>query len=192
LTVAAVALSPEQDLYLVTQGVLDSKKLKIEKVVALADIIKSQCLSYQVISIAPRKFNRLLKEVRDEGKSMNDLLAWAHAKAVKEVYSDLQRRNISGKIKLVIDQFDKLKTEERLKRAIEMAKFDVEQTPKAEEQTAVAAAGILARAVRELWIDEESKRLHLDLRNLSPIEALNNEYVEEFAKVSFLHRKTMY
>jgi len=192
LTVAAVALTPEQDLFLVTQGVVDSKKLIIDKVIALADVIKSQCLSYQVISIAPRKFNRLLKEVRDEGKSMNDLLAWAHAKAVKEVYSDLQRRNISGKIKLVIDQFDKLKTEERLKRAIEMAKFDVEQTPKAEEQTAVAAAGILARAVRELWIDEESKRLHLDLRNLSPIEALNNEYVEEFAKVSFLHRKTMY
>jgi len=192
LTVAAVALSPEQDLYLVTQGVLDSKKLKIEKVIELADIIKSQCLSYRVISIAPKKFNQLLREVKDEGKSMNDLLAWAHAKAVKEVYSDLQRRNISGKIKLVIDQFDKFKTEERLRRAIEITRFDVEQTPKAEEETAVAAAGILARAVRELWIDDESKRLHLDLRNLSPVEALNNQNAEDFAKVSFLHRKTIY
>ena len=38
LTIAAVALSEQQSLYLVTQGVMDSKKLRLETILELAKI----------------------------------------------------------------------------------------------------------------------------------------------------------
>ncbi|MEO3993285.1 MAG: hypothetical protein QN229_03110 [Desulfurococcaceae archaeon TW002] len=187
LTVAAVALTPEQSSYLVTQGVMDSKELKIDRIMELSGIIRKECLSYHVIAITPRKFNMLLREVKKEGKSLNDILAWGHAKAIYEVYRELQNKKILGRVKLVIDEFDKLKTEERLGRVLKLANFDIEQRPHAEEETAVAAASILARATREFWIDDASKRLHLDLRKLSASEALTLRDAEYFAKISFLH-----
>jgi ribonuclease HIII len=189
LTVAAVALTPEQGSYLVTQGVMDSKELKIERIVELSEIIRKECLSYHVITITPKKFNMLLQEVKREGKSLNDILAWGHAKAINEVYRELQNRKILGRVKLVIDEFDRLKTEERLGRVLKSTNFDLEQKPRAEEETAVAAASILARAMREFWIDDASKRLHLDLRKLSAAEALTHKNAEYFAKISFLHHR---
>jgi len=189
LTVAAVALTPEQSSYLITQGVMDSKELKIEKIIELSDIIRKKCLSYHVIIITPKKFNLLLLEVKREGKSLNDILAWGHAKAISEVYQELQDKKIFGRVKLVIDEFDKLKTEKRLSRVLKLTNFDLEQKPHAEEETAVAAASILARAAREFWIDDASKRLNLNLRNISATEAMSYTNVEYFAKLSFLHRK---
>lgn len=188
MTIAAVALTPEQSSYLVTQGVMDSKELKLDTVIELADVIKGQCLGYYVVTITPRKFNELLREVKKEGKSLNDILAWGHAKAISQIYRELRRKSIYGKMRLVIDEFDRVKTKERLRRVLELTKFDFEQKPKAEEETAVAAASIMARAVRELWIDEESKLLKLDLRKLSATDALTRSDVERFAKVSFLKR----
>ncbi|KPV62194.1 MAG: Ribonuclease HII [Candidatus Bathyarchaeota archaeon BA2] len=189
LTVAAIAITSAQGSYLVTQGVMDSKELKIERVMELSGIITKECLGYHVITISPRKFNKLLQEVKKEGKSLNDILAWGHAKAISEVYRELQNKKILGRVKLVIDEFDKLKTEERLGRVLKLTNFDLEQRPRAEEETAVAAASILARALREFWIDDASKRLNLDLRKLSVTEALTHKDIEYFAKVSFLHRK---
>ena len=188
MTIAAVAVTPEQSSYFVTQGVMDSKELNIEKVIELAEVIKKNCLSYRVIIITPQTFNRLLQEVKNEGKSLNDMLAWGHAKAISQIYAELRSKKISEKIKVIIDEFDRLKTEKRLKRVLELTRFNLEQRPKAEEETVVAAASILARATREFWIDQESKRLNLDLRKISPVEALSHENVNYFAKVSFLKR----
>lgn len=40
MTIAAVAITPEQSSYLVTQGVMDSKELKIQRIIELTDVIK--------------------------------------------------------------------------------------------------------------------------------------------------------
>ena len=189
LTIAAVAVNPEQSLYLATQGVMDSKELRMETVKNLVDTIKKKCLSYYVVLITPLRFNEFLQEVKREGKSLNDILAWGHAKAISQVYTELQKKRINGRMKLVIDEFDKMKTERRLKRVLKLKEFDFEQKPRAEEETAVAAASILARAARELWIDEESKRLNVDLRKISPTVARDLPNAKEFAKLSFLRRR---
>lgn len=186
LTIAAVALSGEQSLYLVTQGVMDSKKLRLQTILELSKIIGSSCLGYHVVTISPISFNRLMKEVKREGRSLNDILAWGHARAIADVLEELVTKGISGKIKLSIDMFDKIKTEERLRRVLDLKKFDVSHHPKAESETPVAAASIMARSVRELWIDEKSRELNLDLRKLSSAEAKSNPQIELFAKVSFL------
>lgn len=190
LTIAAVAVTPKHSAYLVTQGVMDSKELRLEMISTLAEVIKGNCLSYSVITITPRRFNELMQEVKREGRSLNDILAWGHAKAINQVYEELKGKGLhASNIRLIIDEFDRLKTENRLRRVIDLDKFDFLQKPKAEEEIAVAAASIMARATRELWIDEAVKRLNIDLRNLSATEARTHEDAKYFAKISFLRRK---
>ncbi|MGQ9469039.1 MAG: hypothetical protein ACUVTD_04345 [Nitrososphaerales archaeon] len=189
LTVAAAAVTPEQSSYLVSQGVMDSKELKVGTIMKVADIIKKKSLSYHVITITPQRFNEFLQEVKREGKSLNDILAWGHAKAISQVYEELKGKGLQGKVKVFIDEFDQLKTEKRLKKVLELSMLDVEQKPKAEEEIAAASASILARATRELWIDEESKRLNLNLRGISAKEALAYNNVDYFAKISFLQHR---
>jgi len=186
MTIAAVAINPQQSYFLINQGVMDSKELNVETIMRLTDIIKANCLVYHIITITPRRFNEFLKEVRKEGKSLNDILAWGHAKAISQVYKELKAKGFAGKVKVVIDEFDQLKMEKRLRRVIELSKLVVEQKPRAEEEIAVAAASILARAAREVWIDRQSKKLGLDLRKIPPTEALSYKNSEEFAKISFL------
>jgi len=189
MTIAAVAVTPKQSSYLVTQGVMDSKELRLETIITLADVIKGNCLSYSVIAITPKRFNELMYDVKREGRSLNDILAWGHAKAINQVYRELKRKGLTGNIRLTIDEFDRLKTEERLRRILELERFDYSQSPRAEEEIAVAAASIMARATRELWIDEASKRLNINLRKLSAVEVQTHRDANYFAKVSFLKRK---
>jgi ribonuclease HIII len=186
LTIAAVALSEEQSLYLVTQGVIDSKKLRLETILELAKVIRSSCLNYHVITISPQSFNRLMERMKEERQGLNDILAWGHSKAIANVLEELVRKGISGRIKLSIDMFDKVKTEKRLKRVLDLGKLDLDHRPKAEEETSVAAASIIARSVRELWIDVKSKELKTDLRKLSTTDAKSNPNIRYFAKVNFL------
>ncbi|MEM2915068.1 MAG: hypothetical protein QXH91_06700, partial [Candidatus Bathyarchaeia archaeon] len=67
-----------------------------------------------------------------------------------------------------------------------LGKFDLDHRPKAEEETSVAAASIIARSVRELWIDVKSKELKIDLRKLSTTDARSNPNARYFAKTNFL------
>lgn len=188
MTIAAVALIPAQAISLIAKGVMDSKLLSTPKILELADIIETNSLNSHVIAITPERFNNFLKEVKDERRSLNDMLAWGHARAIDSVYSDLSAEQRSGKIKVVIDEFDRIKTESRLKRVLSLKNIVLEQYPKAEEETAVAAASILARAEWEIRVDKEAKRLAINLRNLSPSEAINHPRANLFAKVSYLKK----
>jgi len=189
ITVAAVALTLEQSNLLIAKGVMDSKLLSTPRIVKLADIIKANSLNFHVVVITPERFNRLFREVKDEGKSLNDMLAWGHARAIESVYYNLSAEQLSGKIKIVIDEFDRVKTDRRIKRVLNLNNITLEQKIKAEEETAVAAASILARAEWEMRIDKESKRLAINLRTLSPSEARNHPKANLFAKMSYIHTK---
>lgn len=189
MTIAAVALTPEQSTSLIAKGVMDSKLLKLPKILELAKIIKANSLNFHIVAITPERFNRLFQEVKDEGKSLNDMLAWGHAKVIESAYNNLSAEQLSGKIKVVIDEFDRLKTESRLKRVLNLKNIILEQKIKAEEETAVAAASILARAEWEIRVDQETKRLGIDLRNLSPSEAINHPKASLFAKVNYLKKR---
>jgi ribonuclease HIII len=92
LVVVAVALSKQQRSFLVTQGVMDSKKLKLDVITELAKVIQKSCLSYHVVTISPHSFNNLMQQVKGEGRSLNDILAWAHSQAIGDVFEELQRK----------------------------------------------------------------------------------------------------
>ncbi|MBN2228271.1 MAG: hypothetical protein JW779_01685 [Candidatus Thorarchaeota archaeon] len=187
LVVAAVALTPKQSRILQSLGVMDSKEIPITRMAEIALSIRQNCQSEKKILIAPETFNKRFDELQSEGKNLNDLLAWAHAKVISEIYGGIPS---SKKLKVVIDEFAREKTRQRLERSIPLEDIELIQRPRAEDDISVAAASILARESREDWIDRYSDRLGIDLRELSPYEAINRSDHHSFSKIQYLKTLT--
>ncbi|MBI3326311.1 MAG: ribonuclease HIII [Nitrospinae bacterium] len=121
-------------------GVRDSKRLSDPRCRELAEVIKGTCRGqYIILGIGPARYNDLYERFRREGKTLNTLLAWAHARVLE---------NLLGRVECahaITDQFAdprfvQSKLQERGK------KIHLLQMPRAETHIAVAAASILARA----------------------------------------------
>jgi ribonuclease HIII len=184
MTVAAVALTPKQTGMMRALGVMDSKSMSILRIAELSKTVRRYALKVESLLISPEKFNTQIEEFRKEGKNLNDMLAWAHTKVISEVYGTIKTQN--ERIKIVVDQFARVKTEARLRLKIDLSKIELVQRPKAEDEIAVAAASIVAREAREAWIDWACEKFGLDLRELSINEAYNHANKNSFAKTSYL------
>jgi ribonuclease HIII len=185
LVIAAVAATEDQSRTLQSLGVMDSKEIPINRLSQIVGQIELECTDKKTLLIPPETFNTRLKELHDEGKNLNDLLAWGHAKVISELYNGLPS---TESIRVVIDEFARAKTEYRLARVIPLEKIDLVQRPRAEDEIAVAAASILAREAREQWIDHFSSRHKLDLRELSIPEALARADKASFSKIQYLEK----
>jgi ribonuclease HIII len=141
LVIGAVYLPDDQEPVLRELGVKDSKRTSDNRNRELAEIIK-RGYKHSVVAIGPERYNALYEKLQN----LNRILAWAHARAIENILSQVPCRLA------ITDQFgDKsyvLKALMQKGKAIELV-----QKPKAEEDLAVAAASILARA-------EFLKRLH--------------------------------
>lgn len=120
-------------------GVKDSKSLSDSKILELARSIRKACdHQFVVIEISAERYNQLYSKFTDEKKSLNDLLAWAHAKSLEEILLSVECSTA------IIDQF----ADERLihQKLQEKGKsLNIIQAHRAERHIAVAAASILAR-----------------------------------------------
>jgi len=185
LVVAAVATTESQSRTLQSLGVMDSKDVPLNRLSKIAHQIELECSDKKILIIPPETFNIRLKELHDEGKNLNDLLAWGHAKVISEIYNGITS---AAAIRVVIDEFARVKTQQRLSRVIPLKKIELVQRPRAEDEIAVAAASILAREAREQWIDQFSSRLKLDLRELSIPEAFARADKASFSKTQYLEK----
>ncbi|MEW6325387.1 MAG: ribonuclease HIII [Nitrospirota bacterium] len=134
LVVAAVYVTPEQAASLTALGVRDSKRLTDLRATTLAAAVRQQAV-VEVVKINPARYNSLYAKI----KNLNRLLAWAHARALE---------NLLGRVtceRAVIDQFAQPELIERTLMAAGK-KIRVEQRHRAEEDAAVAAASVVARA----------------------------------------------
>ncbi|HEY6286972.1 MAG TPA: ribonuclease HIII [Ktedonobacteraceae bacterium] len=134
LVIAAVYVDEKTEPQLVALGVRDSKQLQDNRILKLAEEIKGLC-QYDVVPISPKAYNKLYSEIGN----LNRLLAWGHARALENVLK-------KGPCDLAVaDQFG---DEKFLRDALlsKGRKIQLEQRPRAEEDIAVAAASILARA----------------------------------------------
>lgn len=184
LAVAAVAITPKQTGLMRALGVMDSKSLSILRITELSKTIRRYALKVESLLISPEKFNTQIEEFRKEGKNLNDMLAWAHTTVISEVYNTLRAGH--EPIKIVVDQFARVKTEARLRGKIDLSKVELIQRPKAEDEIAVAAASIIAREAREAWIDWACEKFSIDLRELSVNDAYKHPKKDAFAKTSYL------
>ena len=134
LVVAAVHIMPDDEEYLRNMGVCDSKLLGDSKAVGIAENIRDE-FKYSIVAIGPEKYN----EIYSEMKNVNKILGWAHARAIEDLLEEVDCQHA------VTDQFgDKSHVENALMK--KGRRIQLQQRPRAEEITAVAAASILARA----------------------------------------------
>jgi ribonuclease HIII len=141
LVVAGFFLPEGQEKILRELGVKDSKKTSDNRAREVAGLLR-RGYTHSVVAIGPEKYNQLYERLRN----LNRLLAWGHARAIENILLEKNCRLA------VTDQFgDKAFVLEALMSKGQ--KIELIQKPRAEEDTAVAAASLLARA-------EFLKRLH--------------------------------
>lgn len=133
LVIAACYVGPEHLAEL--EGVKDSKKLTDPIALKLAGKIRATC-PHSVISIGPAKYNELYAKFNN----LNSLLAWGHARAIENVLEQTPATRV------ISDEF--AKGGHAVKRALfEKGKaLEFVSAVRAEQDIAVAAASILARA----------------------------------------------
>lgn len=144
LVVSAVALNGESEYRLQVAGVKDCKLLTDKKILELEPVIKQNALSFSVLTLKPAFYNRRYREVVAQGGKLNQLLASGHINALTKALQDLEAKGLACDYAL-IDQFTQ---STNILQALHQRFPDVDfsQRPKAESNTAVAAASILARA----------------------------------------------
>ena len=133
LVIAACYVGPEHLAEL--DGVKDSKKLSDPVALTLASKIKRYC-PHAIVAIGPAKYNELYEKFRN----LNSLLAWGHARAIENVLEQCPAT------KVISDEF--AKGGFAVKKALfEKGKsLEFVSAVRAEQDFAVAAASILARA----------------------------------------------
>jgi len=184
LVVAAFFLPEGQEEVLRELGVRDSKTTSDSRARELAEVLRRGYI-HSVVAIGPEKYNELYERLRN----LNRLLAWGHARAIENI---LLEKNVKL---AVTDQFgDKafvLNALMKKGRTIELI-----QKPKAEEDPAVAAASLLARAefLKRLHFLSKDVGLELPKGSSPPAEAAAVELVrkqgpEALRRVAKVHFK---
>jgi ribonuclease HIII len=140
LVCAGVYVDEVSAAVLRVMGVRDSKRLSDRRCRELAEGIQRTCRDqHSVVEISPARYNDLYEQFRREGKNLNTLLAWAHARVLENLLSRVAcTRAITDQF--ADPRFVQSKLQERGK------KIDLIQMPRAEVHIAVAAASVLARA----------------------------------------------
>lgn len=134
LVVGGVFLPDGQAEILTELGVKDSKRISDNRVREISEVIK-RGYKHSVVAIGPEKYNELYAKLRN----LNRILAWAHARVIENILDEVRCDQA------VTDQFgDKLFVTNALMKKGQ--NITLVQKPKAEEDMAVAAASILARA----------------------------------------------
>jgi ribonuclease HIII len=186
LVIAAVYVDEKTETQLVALGVRDSKRLQDNRILNLTEEIKGLC-QYDVVPISPKAYHKLYSEIGN----LNRLLAWGHARALENVL-----KQVSCDL-AVADQFGDANF---LRNALlsEGRKITLEQRPRAEEDIAVAAASILARAEFVRRIELLSRQLGRTLPKGSSdpsIVTIGREIftkggVQSLSEVAKMHFKT--
>jgi ribonuclease HIII len=185
LVIAAVHVTPRIAEDLEALNVRDSKKISDGMIKRLEVDIKTLC-RHSVIAIGPERYNELYNKIRN----LNRLLAWGHAKALETLLEQVPCE------RAVADQFG---DERLILNALQEKgkKIQLEQRHKAEEDIAVAAASIVARAEFVRRLERLAAQWGVPLpKGASPaVEAAAKSVVKKhgqdgLAKVAKLHFKT--
>ena len=181
LVVAAASVPGSLRSKLISFGVMDSKSLSLQRIGLIYNkLIHS--IDYETIEITPQIFNNKFKHYKQSGKGLNHILAESHIEVITKL---LDKTKLEQTIKVVIDQFDKDKINKELAK-IDYNNVIFEQTIHGENELAVASASIIARHIREIWIDNKSQELGIDLRSFNIQKNLEQIDIEKYFKVDYI------
>jgi len=165
MVVGSVALNQNQIIKLQIEGIRDSKEVDNKDIQKLADIIKKNSVVWCTKHAGTDIFNEKYEEFKNEKKTINDFLAWMHSIALEEILKQLDKKETSNhQLLLIIDEFDRIKTDIRIANKIKDRSIEVIQTPKAElSSIAVAAASIIAKNRRNELLEEIQNEIGIKL-----------------------------
>ena len=166
--------------------VRDSKKTSSREREKITKLLVEHNFVYDKVIIRCERFNSMFDEFKDEDKNLNHMLAWAHAKACENILKKLKELKIPfDMINVIIDQFDQLKAEERLKK-LQSPKIQFFQRPKADATSLVVAA---ASNIAKVLYDQEMMTLKESYgfsgKNSEIKYLLNHSDAEKFLKLRY-------
>ncbi len=152
LVTAAVWVDDAVEKTLLDLGVRDSKKISDGRAKTLAGQIKG-IAPYALVTVGPVKYNELYLKMRN----LNKLLAWTHARAIEDLLKEVACDAVIA---------DKFGDEKLIENALMKngRKIKLIQRVRAEADTAVAAASIVARAEFLHRLDRLSEQGGVDLK----------------------------
>lgn len=187
LVIAAVACDFKQGVALSDWGITDSKKLSDGRAIKLSDDIKKASIPHAVIAIGPAKYNELYAKF----KNLNRMLAWGHARAIENLLEQVD-------VDIVIaDQFG---DESLIERALfeKGRKIRLVQMPRGEQDIAVAAASVMARAEFLRRLNALGKEFGVTLPKGAgaPVDAvgrqiLKSQGLDVFSRIAKTHFKNL-
>ena len=186
LVIGAVYVDEQTESRLIALGVRDSKLLSKNRILELDDEIKAIC-PCSGVAIEPKRYNEVYNKIHN----LNVLLARAHAHALESLLE-----KVSCDL-AIADQFGNKSI--LLNALMEKGrKIKLEQRPHAEEDIAVAAASILARAKFVQQMEQLSIRIGKTLPKGAwdpSIVTIGREIIAKYgqstlAEVAKLHFKT--
>jgi ribonuclease HIII len=191
MVVAAVLVDAQTKAKLEGLGVKDSKLLSDKRCRELASQIRQVCPGkYTEVEISPERYNELYERFRKEGKNLNNLLAWGHARAIENLLEETSCTHA------VADQFG----DEHYIRSRLMEKgkqLQLIQVPRGERYLAVAAASILTRDKFLARMERLSQEYGIELpKGASEVVVKTAKRIveekgrDELQKVAKLHHKT--
>lgn len=164
LVVAGIFVDEQRASQLRALAVRDSKTISDTAIFPLAEEIKRLCSPqhFHILAYQPAEYNRLYQEVQN----LNRLLAKAHAQTIQVVQQK------TGCQYALVDQFG---PEVLVEQALQVlgCQMTLEQRMHAEEDVAVAAASILARAT----FLQHLERLSRDVQMMLPKGGSNPDIV---------------
>jgi ribonuclease HIII len=191
MVVAAVLVDAQTKSKLEALGVRDSKLLSDKRCHELASKIREICRGkYVEVEIPPERYNELYEDFKKEGKNLNHLLAWGHARAIESL---LERQPCTH---AVADQFG----DEHYIQSCLMEKgkqIQLIQMPKGERDIAVASASILSRDKFLTRLERLSQESQIELPKgaseavvMAGKQIIAKEGPDDLRRVAKLHHKT--
>ncbi|SFE44986.1 ribonuclease HIII [Succiniclasticum ruminis] len=190
LVVASVCLDIAGGNTLVAAGVRDCKSMTDTRILTLRELIEETALAYTVLVMKPHVYNIRYGQVQQQGGNLNTLLALGHIAALKQTWQKYPQCR-----QALVDQFAKNDSIPEGVRAF-APEMKVWQRPRAEEDIAVAAASVLARAAFLQTIQDMGKEAGIGKIPKGGGEAATNaarrlvqkkgtEVLENFVKLHF-------
>ena len=173
LVVVACYVDDATEMKLRHLKVRDSKSLSDLQIRDIASKLRKLC-RYEIVKFSPEKYN-----IRYPGfKSLNNMLAWAHAKSIEKLHEKVECDNV------IVDKFA---DEKVLKKYLSIAKLPkslkVEQRINAEQDLAVAAASIIARHEFLLTLRSLGRQLGLVLpKGSTHVQEAAKQIVEKYGE----------
>tara|TARA_B100000029_G_scaffold188640_1_gene186235 strand:+ start:37404 stop:38360 length:957 start_codon:yes stop_codon:yes gene_type:complete len=191
LVVGGIMIESRSLSKLSSLGIKDSKKLTDTRCRKLALTIRELCVErYCEVIIPPARYNTLYEDFRREGRNLNHMLAWAHARAIE---------SLLDKTPCPLAVADKFGNEYYIRSRLMTKGREIKliQEHKAERYLAVAAASILARdrflgVLDKLSVDTGVQLPRGAGPSVIPVarKFLKDNGIEKLGNIAKLHHKT--